>query len=162
MKSNTCVHFTGIQNVQCKLGIRYKSVADPHPGVLRLPCLNDPELPTTAVCPSCRFPTDTELAAWEQETERHIQELRALKARLPKSKQFVWFECHKCTGDYPTFDHIDTFIEHLMKVHQMQRPIAGTKSMVLHTDATNWHETTYRWHVDGAVIALQVVRVARK
>lgn len=51
----SCVHFTGVQNNQCKAGVSYSSF---RPLGLKIPCVT----PGAPGCSLCRFPTPEEVA----------------------------------------------------------------------------------------------------
>lgn len=69
---NWCVHFTGIQNEACKVGIAYTDVRDSNVSPYAWPCIQDSNAATT--CDQCRYPTDDEADEHERNVSAKINE----------------------------------------------------------------------------------------
>lgn len=63
--AGNCIHFTGIQNKVCKIGISYDSVKDKEARPFRWPCIS-----TGGHCDKCQLPT-------AQEVEKELREIGA-------------------------------------------------------------------------------------
>jgi hypothetical protein len=86
-RASSCVHFNGIQNKACKVGVAYESVRDSAASPYRWPCLPDDRGPCATSCASFRLPTPEEIEA----EERRVEEL--VNAHLAK---LAAGECPHC------------------------------------------------------------------
>lgn len=53
--------------------------------------------------------------------------------------------CVSCQ-DKPTMPHAE-MIQHLLEKHGLQKPLQGTKQMLMHLDGTDWYSSTYSWKI---------------
>jgi hypothetical protein len=77
--SNRCVHFTGIMNKTCKVGVTYESVRFGKP--YNFPCLNQ-----GGECSQCKFPTPDEVK--KELDEMEVFSLKAITAHTKVWKHF--------------------------------------------------------------------------
>lgn len=102
-----CVHFTGIQNDCCKVGLNYRAVVggDNAGWAARLPCVPDSPLrKDAATCDKFCAPTPEELAKEDAEDKAAWARMRVVLAGIsewrkkpPRGKQEV-VECPACKG----------------------------------------------------------------
>lgn len=112
---NKCIHFTGLMNGSCKLGIKYKDVRE---GPLRFPCVK-PEITT---CDSRKHHTDEDVRKFIDEIKNSaghtLNLLFRIKALIKLTQQLqgtiscecggkahwtaaapnghIWFQCPQC------------------------------------------------------------------
>lgn len=72
---NKCIHFTGLMNGSCKLGIKYRDVRE---GPLRFPCVK-PEITT---CDSRKHHTDEDVQKLVDELREHGAKTLTLLVRV--------------------------------------------------------------------------------
>jgi hypothetical protein len=63
-----CIHFNGIQNTACKIGIPYDGVTDNHKR--KVPCIKNHGC--AEFCPSAQFPTEEEVTAKVAEINKEV------------------------------------------------------------------------------------------
>jgi hypothetical protein len=62
MSKTSCVHFTGVQNTHCKMGVPYVSFGQP--AIRVMPCFSaNAGKPDVQRCDACRYPTPEEVNA---------------------------------------------------------------------------------------------------
>lgn len=105
-KANKCVHFNGMQNKQCKVGVCYDSVQDKNrKGFASWPCWREgADLP----CDKRHFPTPEEVAKEIEEHNKHWEQLKlAMNAAHEDAKKRGFkkgkggsakIKCPCCTG----------------------------------------------------------------
>lgn len=70
---------------------------------------------------------------------------------------FICVNCDK-DGDNP-MEH-KQLMEHLESVHQLKRPIQGTRSLTMHIDGSTWYQSTYELEV-GDIHLIEQYRARR-
>jgi hypothetical protein len=107
MKVGTCVHFTGMQNKECKAGVNYRQhVGGPDFGwAFRMPCIKKYASADSVKCAKYQEPTAEQVAEFEQSCKAAINRLivtfplseKIKREHKGKSWQGVE-ECPVCKG----------------------------------------------------------------
>ena len=102
MKHGRCVHFTGVQNETCDMGVVYEAITDGRMGMInRLPCFKD--APERKECVYFKDPTMEEVQAYEKDMKaamkRTVKAFAAIKEDA-KGRRGVngRIDCPNCNG----------------------------------------------------------------
>lgn len=171
-----CVHFNGIQNKTCKLGIDYRTLVggDDFGWAARLPCLKDNG--SEVACDHCRFPTQEEAAAYEAEIEAYMERKRedmeiigaahTNPAHHGEAGQSFVYVCELCDRAARVVTSTALQIrQHLQSVHGVDLATiqAARGKMAAHLDATDWSQTDDRFSLpDGRAMLLRSIRTPRR
>lgn len=107
MKKGTCVHFNGIHNDTCEIGINYTSLVGGREGgwTRHLPCFESNSNDRHVTCDQYREPTEQELADFEEEIQARLKMLNRvmplileLKREYKRRDATVARDCPICGG----------------------------------------------------------------
>lgn len=100
--ASKCIHFTGLGNETCDIGIRYDDVKIPNVRPFKIPCLKD-SLLSGGSCEKVCFPSDEEVekevAKIEEESDRVTSIIIKAKEHYKNTDETEGcVECPSCKG----------------------------------------------------------------